>query len=220
MAGPTSLVHENIVREQWLGASIQPAQGERPLALFASWVHGNAARPQWLGDKIQQVQGDRWDQSTGSIANSELNGLPSGAGVTYQLGASQTTEIAGSLTVAPFDPANPFQGSLKGYWFHFPIPTPVIVANRRAVLLRAFVLWTASDGVAPAAIHLWDAASRIAVFGVAPHPGGTTDMVPNVTRFDLATPHPILFGVSVSVAVSAQRDGTLTFVSAGIDVQA
>jgi len=210
----------NAKRATLVGDKIQPAPGDRPLALFASWVHGSVARPQWVGDKIQQVHGDRWDESSGPIANSDVNGLPTGSGVTYQLGASQITGIGGSLTVAPFDPANPFQGSLKGYWFHFPIPTPVIVANRRAALRRAFVLWTASDGVSPVAVHLWDGSSRFAVFGVTPHPGGTTDMIPNVTRFDLQAPHSVIFGIGVSVGVSAQRDGTVTFVSAGIDVEA
>src|SRR5574337_518077 len=180
----------------------------------------NFARAQWVGDKIQQAQAERPHGSSGPIANSDVNGLPSGGGVTYQLGSSQATGIGGSLTTAPFDPADPFQGSLKGYWFHFPISTPVIVSDRRAALLRAFVLWTASDGVAPVAVHLWDANSRIAVFGVAPHPGGTTDMVQGVTRFDLAAPHPVVFGIGVSVAVAAQRDGTVTFVSAGLDLQA
>lgn len=187
------------------------------MTLHASWVHGNAVRPEWVGDKIHQVQGDRWDESHGGIAWSDINGLPRGWGVTYRCTDSRNIGPLGAQVVAPVDVANPFHGiTSKGYWFHFPIPTPVLVAGSRAQLLRVFVLWTATGDLVPAAVHVWDGPRRIATLE-AGHQQSSDTLILGSTRFDLPAPVPVRFGIGISFGVRCSVDSDVTFHSAGAD---
>src|SRR5256885_1624959 len=103
------------------------------MALQAMWVHGTTARPQW-------------------VDNLDINGLP--RGWSYRGKNALTSGFGGSRTTGPLHPATPFEYSQKGCWFHFAIPTPVIVAGRRTSLQRVFMLWEARRGVAPVAVHV------------------------------------------------------------------
>lgn len=186
------------------------------MTLHASWIHGNAMRPEWVGDHLQQVQGDRWDGSNGNIAWSDINGLPRGWGATYRCANSLDVGFLGAATAGPDHPETPFEYSLKGYWFHAPIPTPVIVAGARAQLERVFILWTATGDLHVAAVHVWDGPTRIAVFtGSAQQ--SADQLIPGATQFDLPAPHSVLFGIGVSVGVSCTHDSDVTFHSAGAD---
>jgi hypothetical protein len=133
--------------------------------------------------------------------------------------------LFGASTIGPFDPADPYRDNQKGYWFHFSIPTPVIVFDVRSKLLRVFVLWDASDHVSVDVVHVYDGPSRIAVFGVNPASGshcgagGHADLVDGVTKFDLSPAPDVLWGIGVSVGVSFQQDGDITFCSAGADFE-
>ena len=186
------------------------------MTLHASWVHGNAARPEWVGDKIHQVRGDRWDQSNGDIAWSDINGLPRGWGVTYRCSDSRAIGLLGAQDTGPYHPETPFEYTLKGYWFHFPVQTPVIAAGTRARLLRVFVLWTATGDLSLAAVHIWDGATRIATLP-ANSQQSAQDLLPSGTQFDLPGPLPVRFGIGVSVGVSCTEDSDLTFHAAGAD---
>jgi hypothetical protein len=188
------------------------------MALHAMWVHGTSVRAEWVGDTLNNVLGDLWDGSSGDVRWSNVNGLPRGWGTTFRGKRAFTGGLGGS-TVGPFHAETPFQYSQKGYWFHFAIPTPVIVADRRAQLRRVFVLWGTTAGVSPVAVHVFDGANRILTTGVtgsgpAMHP---RDLTPGVTQFDLSTPHSVIFSIGVSVAVSFAADGDVTFFSAGAD---
>ena len=188
------------------------------MALQAMWVHGTSVRPEWVGDTLNNVSATRWDGSSGDVGWSNINGLPRGWGTTFRGKRANTGGLFGS-TVGPFHPETPFQYSQKGYWFHFAIPTPVIVAGRRAQLQRVFVLWQTSAGVLPAAIHVYDGANRIWTTGVSGSGPAThaTDLTPGVTQFDLPTPHSVIFSIGISMAVSFAADGDVTFFSAGAD---
>lgn len=192
------------------------------MALHASWVHGNAVRAEWVGDNLANVQGQRWDQSSGDVGWSNVNGLPRGFGTTFRGKRSVVSGFGGSLTSGSFNPANPFEFSQKGYFFHVPIPTPVLVAGQRASLLRVFLLWEATANVAPVAIHVFDGVQRIAALPVTGTRGlvgrnGIADLVDGTTRFNLSTPRPVLFGISVTAAVAFMADGDISFAAAGAD---
>lgn len=190
------------------------------MALHAMWVHGTSVRAEWVGDTMHNVPGDRWDGSSGDIAWSNVNGLPRGWGTTFRGKRAVRSGIGGSLSVGPFHPETPFEYSQRGYWFHFAIPTPVIVANNRARLVRTFVLWETRAGVSPVAVHVYDGASRILATGVTGGPGPAShpsDLTPGVTRFDLPAPRSVIFSIGISVAVSFAADGDITFFSAGAD---
>jgi hypothetical protein len=190
----------------------------RAMAFYAQWVHGTSVRSEWTGDNLLQVSGYRWDGSQGGVGWSDHNGLPRGWGATFR----GKRAVFGNTT-APFDPANPFSESEKGCWFHFAVPTPVIVNNRPASLQRVCVLWLATDGVQPAAVHVYDGVTPIAALGVsrdargASGAGGRTDLVDGNTKFDLPSPHSMLWSVGISVAVWFRQDGDITFFSAGAD---
>lgn len=188
------------------------------MTLHASWVHGNAVRPEWVGDHLRQVAGDRWDSSSGDIAWSDINGLPRGWGVTYRCANSLAVGLLGASTAGPFHPETPFEYSLKGYWFHIPVPTPVIVGGVRAQLQRVFVLWTATGDLGLAAIHVWDGAQRIATLGAGTQQSAD-QLIPGSTQFDLPASHSVAFGISISVGVSCTTDSDVTFHSAGADFE-
>jgi hypothetical protein len=110
------------------------------MALHAMWVHGTSVRAEWVGDTLNNVSGGRWDGSSGDVAWSNVNGLPRGWGTTFR----GKRAFTGS-TVGPFHAETPFQYGQKGYRFHFAIPTPVIVADRRA-RLRLWVRSLSENG--------------------------------------------------------------------------
>jgi hypothetical protein len=198
------------------------------MALQAMWVHGTTVRPEWVNN-FAQVNSDRWDGSTGEVSGSEYLGLSRGWGTTYRGRDSRDTGFLGlgAQSIGPFHPETPFEYTQKGYWFHFAIPTPVILNGNRASLQRVFVLWEARSGVQPAAVHVWDGPSRIAALGItrpAADANGTTttgtNLIDGVSRFNLPSPHSVQFSVGISVAVWFNNDGDITFFSAGADFDA
>jgi hypothetical protein len=189
------------------------------------WVHGTTVRPEWVHDNLQQVRGGTWDSAgqARDVPWSDVNGLPLGWGTAFRGRRAFTGGIGGSTT-GPFDPVDPFHYSQKGYWFHFAIPTPVMVYNGFSRLLRVFVLWEASSDVEPWAVHVWDGPTLVHAFSVTNPPGlnptgtrGLADLVDGVSRFELPAPHTMLFSVGISIAVAFINDGNITFFSAGAD---
>jgi hypothetical protein len=194
------------------------------MANHAMWVHGTSVRPEWIHDNLQQVRGATWD-SVGAdrdVPWSDVNGLPRGWGATFG-GKRAFTGGLGGTTVGPANPANPFIYSQKGYWFHFAIPTPVIVADARSRLLRVFVLWETAPGVEIWAAHIYDGIDRIAALpairATLQPTGrrGATDLVEGVSMFTLPVPHVMRWSVGISVAAAFLEDGNITFFSAGAD---
>jgi hypothetical protein len=178
-------------------------------------------RPEWVGDHIHQVQGGRWDQTNGEVAWSDVNGLPRGWGVTYRCADSRAIGFGGAQTTGPYDPADPFKYTQKGYWFHVPVPTPVLVAGTRSALRRVFVLWTGTGDISVAAVHVWDGAARIdppLAAGPASH-GSPDQLINGVTAFDLPAPHLVKFSIGISFGVWCTQDSDITFHSAGADFE-
>jgi hypothetical protein len=125
-----------------------------------------------------------------------------------------------------------FQGKVgTSNWFHVPIATPVIVADKRAQLVQVFVLFRCGSAAGIAAhdadlagcnitdVHVWDGPNRIFTFGPFKLFGEH--------RFDLGGPHlfqfnppkDIFFGIELAVHVSFSANEPITFASAGADFQ-
>jgi hypothetical protein len=194
--------------------------------LQAVWVHGNTARPEWVHDNLLQVRGATWDSNGAErdVPWSDVNGLPRGWGATFR-GRRAFTGGLGGTTTGPFDPADPFRHSQKGYWFHFSLPTPVIVNGNRAALHKVFPLWSATGGARPWAVHVYDGVHRVAERAIDPNPphptgaNGLADLVEGKSMFTLPPRH-VFWSIGLSVAVAFESDGDVTFVSAGADFDA
>jgi hypothetical protein len=192
------------------------------MSLHATWVHGTSVRPQWIADRLAQVHGDVWDAGNVNIPYSDYNGSPAGWGTTYRGKRSMTGWLGGTTVVPDPTGANPFAGSLKGYWFHFSIPTPVIVSGVRSALQKAFVMWSTGANTQMIAIHLWDGPNRFFTHNFDPNTGSinhSTDLTENKTMFTLPTPHSMIFGLGISVGVAFLQDSDVTFFSAGADFE-
>lgn len=187
------------------------------------WVHGSTARPESI------------------VSGRSITGVVRGWGTVFTGQRVLVTGAGGSLTTGPFHAEDPFHHSQKGYWFHFAVPTPVIIAGQRSRLQRVFVLWEAGPGVEVWAVHVYDGINRIAALPanrmteisagwVAPSnlPTGRyvsmdaagarclEHLVDGVSRFEIPE-QPICWGVGISVAAAFRQDGTITFFSAGAD---
>jgi hypothetical protein len=192
------------------------------MALHAMWVHGTSVRPEWVHDNLQEVNGATWDSrnQNRAVPWSNVNGLPRGWGATFRGKRAFSTGVGGSITITEFHPEEPFPASQKGYWFHFAIPTPVIVEGIRSQLQRVFVLWEATPNVAVWCVHIYDGINRIATLGTDRTGSGHSDeLVEGVTMFTLPTPHEVQRSIGLSVGVAFIQDGEVTFNSAGADFE-
>lgn len=198
------------------------------MPVHAQWVHGNAVRPEFVHDNLINVPAIYWNGNTDNIPWSNVNGLPRGWGTTYRGKRAFTGSLGASVT-GPYDPDMPFRYSQKGYWFHIPIPTPVIIGNVRSRILKVFTLYGTTRGVALAAVHLYDGPIRIGTFAAStatptqppPHNGinGHNDLIEGVTMFTLPAPREVLWGIGISIGFFFMEDGEVTFTTAGADFE-
>ena len=132
----------------------------------------------------------------GGVKWSALLGIPMGNGCTFR-GLDNTSN-----------------------WFHFSIPTPVIVDGSRAKLDKFFVLFKADNGVTLSAVNVWDGAKRIFTKDHLAIGGShENDLQDNITKWSLDAPKNVLFGIEIAVLVSFADEGNITFVSAGADFE-
>lgn len=160
------------------------------MAIQSIWVHGNTVRTQETTDKLKDVP---------YREHSALLGFPQGEGITFR-GIDN-----------------------KKNWFHFCIPTPCFRkedngASHRAKLDKIFVLFKAQRGVNASAIHVWDGSKRIfEKNGLAI--GGDHSTIDNTNAWKLPNSPDVLYGLGISVEISFDDEGEITFVSAGADFQ-
>lgn len=106
----------------------------------------------------------------------------------------------------------------SSYWFHFAIPTPVLVNDRRARIVQAMVLYSTDLPVTMQAIHVWDGARRIFQRdGLSVGGDHREDLTNDVTSFIIADRPEVLWGVGISVAFYFADAGQVTLHSAGVD---
>lgn len=107
-------------------------------------------------------------------------------------------------------------------WFHFAIPTPVIMNDQRSSLTKVFVLF---DGVLDAKIikiHVCDANEPINMIENLSLTGNHSEQIDQVNSWNIDPPHQMKYGLGVSVCVdfgatTQQGVPNIKFTSAGAD---
>ena len=121
----------------------------------------------------------------------------------------------------------------KGYvdnWFHFAIPTPVILDGARPELTRVYVFYATSiygklTGAQIMNVHLYDGPNIIKEFNDLSLTGAHNGAVDSSNEFQIFPPVLILYGLGVSVRVAFTFDQgfdgpgwpDVLFTSAGAD---
>lgn len=178
------------------------------MGIYASWVHGNAAKLQYPGGAgLEFADGSRMDQVAGH-AWTDLTGLASGPGMSF---------------VGNGDDQN---------WFHFPLPTPVLVGDapdrNRAKVLRVFALFNAEQFVEVDNVSAFDGPTAIPLEESSPSGNtgqldgslGLADLQLGRTMFPVSGGgHEMLWGLGISVHVSFGRHAKITFTAAGADFE-
>jgi hypothetical protein len=104
------------------------------------------------------------------------------------------------------------QGAVS--WFHFAVPTPVIVEDRRMKILDVQIRFM-GDAVIDA-IDVWDGTNRLASFKGLTFTGGEE---PQLARLEIPEQPEVLWGIGISVHVlfdSIDRT-SMNFIAAGAD---
>lgn len=129
-----------------------------------------------------------------------------------------------------------FRGKSDRYvWFHFPIPTPVIIDPARnftrASLVRAFVMWRTNGGSQLDSFHIWDGTrtrllqldklNLVGVLDGGPQQAGNDPKIrEGYNMFTLPQPQQVFYGVGISVNIHFENgsdDSEIHFTSAGAD---
>lgn len=172
------------------------------MGLYAQWVHGNTAQI----ELNSHGRGAREDVVPGSV-----NTYPFG-----RIGAAiQWSAIEGLRTGS----GSSFQCQAgSDYWFHFAIPTPVLVDSARARLGRVMVLFTAGPSVMLRSVHVWDGPTRVFARDGLTVGGAHLGLAEGVNSFPLPD-QQVNWGLGVSVRFRFDSDGVVQLHAAGIDLQ-
>jgi len=186
------------------------------MSLHAVWVHGNIALAQPVGDPpMMQVQDRRWDGSTGGVPWTDIVGLPMGPHMVFR-GRDRSRGFGGSHVVRQ-----------PSTYFHFVIPTPVIVRGVRARLTTVFVLWRADPGIALQEVYVFDGPgpplqvdfSTPVSDGRDGSGGVPADLVSGMTSFAVPAQPEVFFGIGISLGFGFAADGNVVFTAAGADFE-
>ena len=106
-------------------------------------------------------------------------------------------------------------------WYHFQIPTPVILDDARPVLVKVFVLYQTSY-VSVTDLHVYDGATKIRAFGGFKFSGNHIGGIDASNSWIIGPPVTILYGLGISVGVlfndpPVTPDAWILFASAGAD---
>ena len=109
-------------------------------------------------------------------------------------------------------------------WVHFAVPTPVIIADQRPALVRAFVLFRTGGGAAIVKVGIWDGARLAAEFDDLRLEGDHSQRLDDGNTFMIANPFPVFWGIGISVLTRFGQQtggdaGFVRFASAGADFQ-
>ena len=109
-------------------------------------------------------------------------------------------------------------------WFHFAIPTPVILDGIRSSLKKVFIFYKTEGITKITAIHVYDAGKKIATFDNLSLAGDHSSAVDQFNSWFIMPSPEMLFGLGISVLVDfgAQTTGTvpaISFFAAGADFE-
>ncbi len=89
----------------------------------------------------------------------------------------------------------------QGEWFQWSMPTPVIVDGVRATVNKVFVMYQTIGTAKVMAVHVYDAAVRIATFENLNFSGDHFNQIDNCNAWAIQQPHSMLYGLGISVLV-------------------
>ena len=99
-------------------------------------------------------------------------------------------------------------------WFHFAVPTPVIVRDQRLKAGQVLLRYRALGGALVHAVHVYDGEKKIAEHNDLNHPPAEFTM----QRFDVPLDPDVQWGIGISVGVRFPSAGSkLEFAAAGCD---
>lgn len=109
-------------------------------------------------------------------------------------------------------------------WFHFAIPTPVIVDGTRSSLKKVFVLFKTEGTAKITNIHVYDGNAKIAAFDNIARDGDHSTVIDKDNSWLVAPSPEIKFGLGISVNVNFGPPTKLgvpaiMFVTAGADFE-
>jgi len=193
------------------------------MSVYSSWVHGSSVLLE------RREAGSAWSES--DVKNA-FRGDPGDIVDMGNYVSFACLRIGWASRFIVFDSGSgnlPKSGHL---WCHYAIPTPVIVANKRAEADTVLVNYHSNDfsALRIEAVHVWDGNKRIFAEGAAttgsfnggiPAHSFDANLNPNVSQLlkgDIQK-RPIYFGVGVSLLIRAQeaKDTFLEIRSVGID---
>jgi hypothetical protein len=91
-------------------------------------------------------------------------------------------------------------GTWNSNWFHFPIPTPVILDDMRVQLLQVFIFYEAQLARL-ISVHVWDGPNRVWERNNLSHDGHHLEAIDSLNTFPLNPPPTIFWGINISVQV-------------------
>jgi hypothetical protein len=109
-------------------------------------------------------------------------------------------------------------------WFHFAIPTPIILNNRRNKLKKVFVFFdTLGTTATIKSIHLYDNGHKFKSFDNVNESGQHDQQVDAHNSWQVSPSHDLLGGLCISVLVRfgdvhASKPPAIKFVSGGADL--
>ena len=119
-------------------------------------------------------------------------------------GSALTIETAQNLSL--INPrgwgANMSVAAGKSSWFHIAIPTPVIVANKRANIRKFFLMFNAEGGKIHE-VQVYDGAFLVQKFENQDLRGDHRGQLDGYNTFLLAQPHVVAWGIGVSFLFQA-----------------
>lgn len=132
----------------------------------------------------------------------------------------------GNVVVAESAPGQPVRqgfGSTfrlpkgQGSWFHAPIPTPVLVEDRRATLGKVMVLFDARGTAALTAVHVFDGPNRIKKYENLSVKGDYAHGISDKNQWQVGH-DGIAWGVGITMFFTAGAvDSEIFFSTVGVD---
>jgi hypothetical protein len=89
--------------------------------------------------------------------------------------------------------------SARASWFHIPLPTPVIVGDRRTTVQKLFLLFKTGPGGRIRNVHIYDGSSQVQQFNYVDVQGEHRLGLDGQNTFNLAHPHTVLWGMGISL---------------------
>jgi hypothetical protein len=87
-------------------------------------------------------------------------------------------------------------------WFHIPVPSPVVLNNRRPSLSAVFLMFDIGPGMGYISnVHLYDGAYSFMQFNNLARTGNHRTSPDSVNSFALSAPHPIYQALGISFKV-------------------